>query len=204
MTIQRTTSCTKFSFEHTPNAAVRIHRISNRRSLINAPRTLCTRGRIYELIKKKGKMGTAKKGVFRERKRERPLSHRCSTCYTAHFTTLFSNDLWTTPLPHFVIPLTQRGEKGKGRARHPCSSVMTVIAGKRQPPGTKAKGRPHRWDYRRFGVAFLATFRSLAIKVYITFRVFFLNELFVTYSKELLLCIFDDCRNTENSPDFSV
>lgn len=134
-------------------------------------------------------MGTAKKGVFRERKRERPLSHRCSTCYTAHLTTLFSNDLWTIPLPHFVIPLTQRGGRGKGRARHPCSSVMTVIAGKRQPPGTKAKGRPHRWDYRSFGVAFLATFSLSGDKVLHYIQIFlkrtFCNVLILRYSKEL-------------------
>lgn len=138
MTIQRTTSCTKFSFVHTPNAAVRI---SNQRSLINAPRTLCTRGRIYELIKKKRKMGTAKKGVFRERKRERPLSHRCSTCYIAHFTTLFSNDLWTTPLPHFVIPLTQRG-KGKREGASPVFVRNDCNRWKAAATWNKGKGPP--------------------------------------------------------------
>lgn len=158
---------------HAPNAAVRIHRISNRRSLINAPRTLCTRGRIYELIKKKRKMGTAEKkgSVPRTQKGKAPIPPLQHLLHSALYNFVFERSLALPPSLTLSSPPSRKG--GKGRARHPCSSVMTVIAGKRQPPGTKAKGRPHRWDYRRFlGSPSWQLFPSLAMMVFIAVRVF--------------------------------
>lgn len=113
-----TTWSTKFSFEHTPNAAVRIHRISNQRSLINAPRTLCTRGRIYELIKKKRKMGTAKKGsVPRTQKGKAPIPPLQHLLHSALYNFVFERSLALPPSLTLSSPPHAKGGKGEKGGR---------------------------------------------------------------------------------------